>query len=192
MSPFQGGFVMITQRLALSALLVLGMVAAVRGAQPPTLSGTWVLESSRSAVPGGSPRASGGGGMSGGGGVRVGGVRAGGGGGQPMEIVITQTAAELTIERQGPTPMKWVYKLDGSESVNTNGRTTSRTKSRREGRTLVTEGTQVVLLDGNEVRGTVKEIRSLSAEGQLVVETTRTAEGMTSAPPVTTQTFKKK
>ncbi|HUF47693.1 MAG TPA: hypothetical protein VMM93_07740 [Vicinamibacterales bacterium] len=56
----------------------------------------------------------------------------------------------------------------------------------------MTEGTHIVVLDDNEMRGTVREVRSLNADGQLVIVTTRTAEGQTTEAPVVTQTFRKK
>lgn len=121
---------MIRQLISVSAALVVASALfAATPAQAPNFTGTWVLDSSRSAAPDGSSRAGGGGGgasaMSGGGG----GTMRGGGGGQPFEVRVTQTAAELVVERLAPTSMKWIYKLDGTESVNTDGRTTTRTTS---------------------------------------------------------------
>ena len=102
---------------------------------------------------------------------------AGGGGGRgpagPQSLTIAQTAADLTIEVETPNgPMKTVYKLDGSESANTTGRGTSKTKSTWDGATLVTAGSRTMTMQGNEVTMEMKEVRSLDADGTMVVVTT--------------------
>jgi hypothetical protein len=102
---------------------------------------------------------------------------AGGGGGRgpagPQNVTITQTATEITLERETPNgAMKTVYKLDGSESENQAMGGTSKTKSVWEGATLVTTGTQTRNMQGNEVTIESKEVRSLDADGTMVVVTT--------------------
>jgi hypothetical protein len=149
-------------------------------------AGTWVMER---------PASGGGGGMSGGGMSSVGapasasnGMRSGGGatmgaagGGGPIELVITQTATSLTMERRfaGVEPQTTTYKLDGSESTNVTGRTTLKTKSRWDGAKLVTEGTLATKTDQAEIKGTIKETRWLEKDGTLIVETLRQIDGVT-------------
>ncbi|HET9372651.1 MAG TPA: hypothetical protein VFO19_20450 [Vicinamibacterales bacterium] len=171
-------------------------------------AGTWAME--RSATGGGSSGSGGAmgggavaGGMSGGGGAGAAstgasnGMRAGGGsisaaGGGSLELVVTQTATALTMERRFPgvESQTTTYKLDGSESINTTGRATLKTKSRWEGAKLVTEGTQVVKTEQAEIKGTIKETRWLEKDGTMVVETVRQIDG--GAASTITQTFKKK
>jgi hypothetical protein len=169
------------------AILILISGVAVAGAQTrPDFSGTWVIESSRAGgavMSGGSMAAA------------AGGIAPAGGGrsSAPLEIRITQTAAALTIERlNGARPATYVYKLDGSESENTSGQTVTRTTSRWVGNTLVTEGSSVTTFDSETMRGTIKEVRSLDAEDRLVLVTSRTAVGMTSEAPGTTQVYRRK
>jgi hypothetical protein len=92
-------------------------------------------------------------------------------------VRITQTAAAVTIDRvSGQVWEKMVYKLDGSESVNANGRSTMKLKSRWEGARLLSEGRTETTLADNEgsISSTMKEIRSIDKDGVMVVETTRT------------------
>jgi hypothetical protein len=114
-----------------------------------------------------------------------------GGGGAP-EWVIGQTAAAITITRALPdgTSQKLVYKLDGSESVNVNGRTTQKTRSTVSGGRLTTTGTQTVSTDQGDVTSSMTEVRSLDADGSMVVELTRTVEG--SGSRTTTTVYSKK
>jgi len=106
----------------------------------------------------------------------------GGGGGRgpagPQTLTITQTATELVITRETPMgAMKTVYKLDGTESVNQVGRGgSSKTTSHWEGNTLVTEGTQTMTTPNGEMTSQVKEVRSLDADGNMVVVTTTKSE----------------
>ena len=75
----------------------------------PNFAGTWVREAPAAPA---TPPAGGGGGRGGG----------GGGGAWGAEPTITQTATELSVTystgREGAAPVKLVYKLDGTESVN--------------------------------------------------------------------------
>jgi hypothetical protein len=85
-------------------VLTIGLVLAFGGAALSSgstdYSGTWVLDMARSDMgrgPGGAPP-----------------------GARQVKLVISQTAATLSIERHvGEKPETAVYKLDGSESVNT-------------------------------------------------------------------------
>ena len=171
------------------ALVVTALYAAAAVAQSrPSFAGTWVVDRDKTiarmgASGGGGVRSGGGGGggsmsaVGGGGGSMVG-VGAAGTGAAPAEVTVTQTAAALTYERTTASgPQKFVYKLDGSESVNVNGRSTLKTKSRWEGSTLVTEGTQSTASDQGAISGTFKETRSLDKDGSMIVETVRVYEG---------------
>jgi hypothetical protein len=145
-------------------------------AQKPDFSGKWVLDPEKS-VMGGGP----GGGPPGGGG---GGGRAGGGmGGGP--ITITQTATELTIERtMGENVVKTVYKLDGTESVSETQRGKSTSVSKWDGAKLVT----TIKMETQQGTRESNEVRSLAADGTMVVETTRQGQ---SGPTTTKQVFNK-
>jgi hypothetical protein len=97
----------------------------------------------------------------------------GGGGGRgpqgPQNLTITQTAADITFERETPNGVqKTVYKLDGSESVNAGGRGGEvKSKSAWEGGKLVTKYSRTM----GETTVEVTETRSLEADGTLVLVT---------------------
>ncbi|MDO8836996.1 MAG: hypothetical protein Q7V01_15445 [Vicinamibacterales bacterium] len=142
--------------LAVVLAVVLALPAVTAAQAKPDFSGKWIQDMEKS-DPAGGP--------------------GGGGGGRgpagPQNLTITQTAAELTIERETPNgAMKTVYKLDGTESDNSTGRGTSKTKSAWEGTTLVTAGAQTMNMQGNEVTIEMKEVRSIDADGTMVVVTT--------------------
>lgn len=166
-----------TVALTVVATVVLSM--PLGGQSRPDMSGVWVQDPAKSGRPAQSAatpsRAT----------VGVRGV------GAPPELRITQTAGALTIERpvQGAM-LKFVHTFDGQENVNVNGAATMRTKSRWDGSRLVTEGTSVVSPgSGEDIVTTVREVRSVSAGGELVVETTRTRNGEVTTG---TQVFVKK
>lgn len=169
--------------LSVTTLILLSGAALLPAQAKPDFSGTWVIESSRA----------GGGTISSAGSMTVGAARAGGGNGAPAEIRIAQADASITIERiNGPRPTRQVYRLDGGESENTNGLTVTKTTTRWVGDTLVTEGSSVTTLESETMRGTIKEVRALDAEGRLVLVTTRTAVGMTSEARGVTQIYRRK
>jgi hypothetical protein len=90
----------------------------------------------------------------------------------PADIVIRHGAADVTIERKFMSQViRYVYRLDGGESVNHNGANTLTTRSRWDGRTLVTEGTSYSVTSAGESSWQFKEVRSLDAKGEMVVET---------------------
>jgi hypothetical protein len=137
-----------------TAVVALAVGLAAQGA--PNFSGTWALDQAKSQMP------------------QMGGGRGGpGGGGGPMTI--TQTAADLTIERQGGQGvMKTAYKLDGSESVNTTGRGESKSTCKWDGAKLVVK--TVSSFQGPQGAMTMEStaVYSLSADGKvLTVEQTR-------------------
>ena len=150
-----------TFTMAAAALFVAAGVVSVF-TQTPDFSGTWKLDTDRSQIttPAG----------------RRGGRRGGRGGGPPDALVITQTATELTIERsRGNQSGTLTYTLEGESSIPA-GRGGNRTiTSHWDGTTLVSEGSQELSFGGGGVTIEVKEVRSLSSDGQtLTVEVTRT------------------
>jgi hypothetical protein len=164
----------------------------------PNFTGDWVLDKDKTAAAAG-PRtgSTGATGATGGGSA----VMAGGGGGGAMmmgpgaattpEYKVTLTATTLTVDRVGvSTPQTYVYKLDGTESVNTVGPTTSKTKSHWDGAKLVTEGTRSVTTSQGDVSSSFKEVRSLEKDGAMLVEQTRQAPGQD--PTTSYQVFVKK
>ena len=163
----------------------------------PNLSGTWTLDRDKTAAASPAPPASssaGGGRVTTGGGMASASVGAVGsmGAAASMDWVITQTLSELTVTRalaDGST-QKLVYKLDGSESVNVNGRTTQTTKTTVAAGKITTTGTQVVKTDQGDITSQIREVRSLDKDGAMVVETTRTFDE--SGSRTTTQVFVKK
>jgi hypothetical protein len=146
--------------LALCAIvaLVLAIPTIAKAQAKPDFSGKWVQDMEKSDPMGGP-----------------------GGGGRgpagPQRLTITQTATELIIARETPMgSMKTVYKLDGTENVNEMGRGSSKTKCHWEGNTLVTEGTQTMTTPNGEMTMQIKEVRSLDADGSMVVATTTKSE----------------
>lgn len=135
--------------VALVAVLALPVVTGAQG--NPDFTGKWVQDMEKSDPPMGGGRGPAG----------------------PQSLTITQTAADLTVERETPNGVvKLVYKLDGSKSVNDTGRGSSETTSTWEGGKLVTTGKQTMSMQGNEVTIELKEVRSLDADGTMVVVTT--------------------
>ena len=137
-----------------AALFVAAGVASVF-AQTPDFSGTWKLDNGRSQI------------------TMPAGRR---GGGAPDALVITQTASELTIERStGQQSRTLTYALEGESSIPA-GRGGNRTiTSHWDGATLVSEGSQELSFGGRAVTIEMREVRSLSADGQtLTVEVIRT------------------
>jgi len=140
------------KRAAVLAFALVVVAAIGLGAQGTNFAGTWAFDQAKSQMPQ----------MGGGGGGR--------GPGGPMTI--TQTAAELTIERagMGGQTTKSVYKLDGSESVNTTGRGESKSTCKWDGAKLVMTTTSTF----GERTMTSTAVYSLSADGKvLTVEQTR-------------------
>ena len=130
--------------IALLAFVV--ALPAMAIAQTPNFSGKWIqdMEKSDPAMGGRGPAG-------------------------PQNLTITQTATEITFERETPNGvMKTVYKLDGSESVNAMGRGGEvKSKSAWEGGKLVTKYSRTM----GETTVEVTETRSLEADGTLTVVT---------------------
>jgi len=142
------------------ALLVVVLAVAIAGlavAQgKPDFSGKWAPKVDPNAAP---PAGGGGGGR-------------GGGMGGPMTI--KQTATELTQERtMGEQTMSTVYKLDGSESVNTVGQGQSKSVAKWDGAKLVVKTTRETQNGTQETTATW----SLSADGKELTIVTTSARG---------------
>ena len=139
---------------ALAVVLTVGMMAQGK----TDFSGTWKRDATRSDAP------------------QMG--RGGPGGGAPMgdvTLTIAQTAADITMERKvGETVQKSVYKLDGSESINTSPRGDTKSKATWDGANLVIESTRTMSMGGNEMTITAKEVWSLGADGAITQVTTST------------------
>ncbi len=139
------------------ALLVVVLAVAIAGlavAQgKPDFSGKWAPKVDPNAAP------------AGGGGGR-------GGGGGPMTV--KQTAATLTQERtMGETTMSTVYKLDGTESINTTQRGESKSVAKWDGAKLVVKTVSEGQAGPQEATATW----SLSADGKELTILSVTARG---------------
>ena len=140
--------------LVLAAVLALAL-PAVTFAQAPDFSGTWKVDMEKSVMP-----------QRGGGGGGGGGARGGGGGGS--DLVIKQTATELTLTQTfGDQSRTTTYKLDGTEGTMTGRGGEVKTKSKWEGKKLVTEWQQAGR-DGAMTN--VKE--TISMDGAMLVRET--------------------
>jgi|SRR5215204_743115 len=152
---------------------VLSLVAAVLQA-PPDFSGTWVEDASLRQTtlkpPTSGPKAM----------VAP-----------DMDLVVTQTPATLTSEIKFMTQViRYVFHLDGKESVNLNGANTRTTRSRWDGKKLVTEGTSYSVTSQGESTWIYREVHSMNARGQMVIEVTTTDEA--GVKNVVTRVFNKK
>jgi len=178
----------LSQSIALTAAAAAITAVSIAAQARPNFSGTWEINgektaAARAAAATPSAQSTAPAARMGGGGLRAGG--SGGGnmiaasGGAPAPYLLRQTDRDLTITRVAGdgTEQKWIYKLDGSESVNTNARTTLTTQSKFVDGKLVTEGRQVTKTDQAETSGTFKEVRWLDKDGSLHVETTRVING---------------
>lgn len=146
------------KRLAIVAVVVAAALALplTAGAQTPDFTGKWVMDPDKSDP--------------------MGGGRGGGGGMAGAALTITQTATELTIEREGRGGViKTVYKLDGTESVNAMGGRGGEVKStsKWDGAKLLTKSTSTrTTQSGESMTIETEEVRSLDADGTMVVVTT--------------------
>ena len=151
--------------LTLAALAVLlGAPAATVSAQGTDFSGTWNLDRDSSELPQGR-----------GGGGRGGGGRGGRGRLMAETLVITQTAASVTVEQQSDGQSRSIeYALDGSETTVQQGNGTLTVSASWDGATLVTEGTQSIETGRGNFTLDLTERRTLSSDGRtLTIETTR-------------------
>lgn len=140
-----------------AAVFVLGTASAFAQAKP-NFAGKWTLEPAPAAAPAGDAGAGGGG-------------RGGGrGGGLGNELTIAQDATTLKLDYVGggrnPGPVSLTYRLDGSESKNTNAMGAEQVAK------AVWEGTKLVVTTQINMGGNaVEQKRTLSLEGgNLIVE----------------------
>ena len=153
--------------LTLAALAVLlGAPAATVSAQGTDFSGTWNLDRDSSELPQG---------RGGGGGGRGGSGRGGRGRLMAETLVISQTAASVTVEQQSDEQSRSIeYALDGSETTVQQGNGTLTVSASWDGTTLVTEGTQSIETGRGNFTLDLTERRTLSSDGRtLTIETTR-------------------
>jgi hypothetical protein len=127
----------------------------------PNFSGTWVLDEAKTAA------------------ARKPGPATGAGGGVALpigRIVITQTPASLTVEREAlGKVIRYSFTIDGPESVNKSGAVTMTTRTRWDGATLVTEGTQSQVTSQGYAAWKYRQTFATDTQGALVLETTFTA-----------------
>jgi hypothetical protein len=160
------------KKATLTALAMMAWATMALAQAKPDFSGTWILDVEKSELGGAS-----------------GGSGSGGPGGGPSrapspaldaKFVITQTASELSIDQQvGGHSNVITFKLDGSESANTGMRGGQlKSKARWDGDRIVVESTQAMTTPNGERTLETKEVRSLAADGTMVVErTTQTPRG---------------
>ena len=149
--------------LALAALAVLlGAPAATVSAQGTDFSGTWNLDRDSSELPQGR-------------GGRGGGGRGGRGRLMAETLVISQTAASVTVEQQSDDQSRSIeYALDGSETTVEVGNGTLTVTANWDGAVLVTEGTQSIETGRGNFTLDLTERRTLNSDGRtLTIETTR-------------------
>lgn len=160
-------------KATVTALAMMAWATLSLAQAKPDFSGTWILDVAKSEL----------------GGASGGGSGSGGPGGGPSrapspaldaKFVITQTASELSIDQQvGGHSNVTTFKLDGSESANTGMRGGElKSKARWDGDRIVVESTQTMTTPSGERTLETKEVRSLAADGTMVVErTTQTPRG---------------
>jgi hypothetical protein len=166
---------------AAAAVVAVILTAALAAQAKPNFTGTWVMDPAQSDPPArmGGP----------GGGPPPGGPGGPGMGGPPQDVtlVIKQTDTELVIERKtGDSTATLTYKFDGSEVTNPGTRGETKSRSRWEGSTLVTESTQSMSTPRGDMTIQTKEVRSLDATGQVmtVQTTTQSPRGETTRKTV--------
>ena len=93
-----------------------------------------------------------------------------------VETVITHTADQLIIERDFIELTRHVHHLDGREDRNRNGAQVHTTRTTWQGDRLITEGVTYQVTSHGETTWKVKEVRWLTARGELAIETTRIDE----------------
>jgi hypothetical protein len=152
----------------MSVAITCAMLAApAAGQSRPDFSGSWTHDVERSRTATGAARTT-----ASSGGTAGGSFAFSGRSGAPVVLNITQRGGTLTIERvAGDRRTTVVYKLDGSESVNTVSDLTMRMKSRWEGNRLVSEGMQLATVNGQQRSIAIKEVRSIEPDGSLKIET---------------------
>lgn len=150
------------------------VLAFLVAAAPVDMSGTWILDPSRSELP------------------RVATPADAEPAGQPLTLVLVQNAETLTITREGRRGSSTVVlALDGRETETTGPRGGSlQMHSSWQGSTLVSEGRQEMETPRGRITVDIREERSLDPDGRTltVKSTTRGPRGETSR----TMVFRKK
>jgi hypothetical protein len=155
----------LTDMLHTLLFTVLAFLAVPLPQSRPDFTGTWILDEAKTAAR--SPQ----------GGRASAGAASAGTAALPVgEIVIRHTAESLIVERQPfDTVIREVFALDGSPSTNKSGAMTRMSKTRWEGRTLVTEGTLSQVTSQGYAAWTFKQSRTLDASGAMVVQSRQVA-----------------
>jgi hypothetical protein len=91
-------------------------------------------------------------------------------------VTIKQTPDAITIEHKWMSVVRFIYKLNGGESINHNGANTQTTRSRWEGNELITEGTSYSETSQGASTWKFKEVRYLTPKGAMAVETSNEDE----------------
>lgn len=155
-------------RRTLRIALTVGLAALACAARPawsqstPDLTGSWVLDEARS-DPGAAPQGR-------------------GPGGNPVPLVVAQSATEITVQRGNQT---FVYKLDGSETPGPPGGET-KSRMRWENGTLVVTWTREFFA-GRELgyqTSTGRDVYTLSGSTLTVERSTTNARGKGGAQTV--------
>ena len=149
---------------AAGAVAIVLAIALPHAQGKPDFAGTWVVDTvERPERPSGGREGSG----PGGGGGRRGGPMAMLQKGQRVRI--TQTAERLSVTSTGESGEQTnSYALDGSESTNTSGRGTVKSRTKWEGAALVTEGTRNMEGPTGAMTLKTREVRSLSDDGRTM------------------------
>lgn len=154
---------LVTQRLALAsgALVLTAALSAQVTPVKPSFSGTWVLDKAKTAAARKTDSP----------------TSAGGGVALPVgTMVITHTPTSLTVEREAlGDVIRYSFAIDGPESVNKSGAVTLTTRTRWDGATLVTEGTESQVTSQGYAAWKYKQTFARAAQDSLVIETTSTA-----------------
>ena len=161
----------------LFTFLVVGATASTASAQKrPDFTGTWEEDAAQRKSPFDKP-------------APAGGSRALAGPSEPLKLM--QTPERLTVERTFRDQVtRMSYDFDGRENVNRTGAQIHTTRSRWDGGRFITEGSVFQATSQGETSWKLKEVRSMSPRGEMVVEVTQVDEDGKSN--TVTRVFRKK
>ena len=148
-------------RRLVTGVVMLFCTAVLAGQGRPDFTGTWLEDEGQRKTPYAT--------VSSGGGSRA-------ASGKDVPLVIAQAAESLAIERNFIEHVRHVHHFDGREDKNRNGAQVHTTRTKWEGAKLVTEGITFQSTNQGETYWKLREVRWLTAKGELAVETTRTDE----------------
>lgn len=96
----------------------------------------------------------------------------------PVEWTITDATDAVTMVRPWPIgpPHTFVFKYDGSESVNHIANTTYRSRARWEDGKLIVDSKKVTAIGDAVATGTARWVIWLTPSGDLAIETTQTLD----------------